>query len=106
MAALILAFLAAVCIDIGLVFLKVRGDVVAGRVTGGLRSFITGYATDPLWLVGLFLQPICYGFYLWALEIAPLNIVQATMSAGVILFVAIAVGFLGERLARLEWGAV
>jgi uncharacterized membrane protein len=104
--ALILAFLAAVCIDIGLVLLKVRGDAVARRVAGGLRSSLTGYATDPLWLAGLFLQPIGYGFYLWALEVAPLNIVQTTMSAGVIIFVLFAVCFLGERLTGVEWAAI
>lgn len=107
MTALLLAFVAALCIDIGLVLLKVRGDVVANRTIGGrLPSLVTQHLKDPLWLLGLLLQPIGYAFYLWALEIAPLNIVQTTMSSGVVVFVAIAVWFLGERLARLEWGAI
>src|SRR3972149_3875879 len=80
--AVLLAFSAAVCIDIGLVLLKIRGDAVASRVIGRLPSLVAGYFKDPLWLLGLFLQPIGYGFYLWALQIAPLNIVQTTMSPG------------------------
>jgi len=104
--AILLAFTAAVCIDIGLVLLKVRGDVVASRVIGRLPSLVAGYFRDPLWLLGLFFQPLGYGLYLWALEMAPLNIVQTTMSAGVVIFVVFAVCFLGERPTRLEWGAI
>ena len=104
--ALVLAFTAALCIDIGLVLLKVRGDAVASRAIGRLPSVVAGYVRDPLWLLGLFFQPLGYSLYLWALEIAPLNIVQTTMSSGVIVFVAIAVCVLGERLTRLEWGAM
>jgi len=104
--AILLAFTAAVCIDIGLVLLKVRGDVVASRVIGRLPSLVAGYSRDPLWLLGLFFQPLGYGLYLWALEMAPLNIVQTTMSSGVVVFVVIAVCVLGERLTRLEWGAI
>lgn len=103
---LALAFIAALCIDVGLALLKVRGDAVASRVIGRLQSLVAGYARDPLWLLGLLLQPIGYGFYLWALELAPLNIVQTTMSSGVVVFVVIAVCVLGERLTRLEWGAM
>jgi drug/metabolite transporter (DMT)-like permease len=104
--ALALAFSAALCIDIGLVLLKVRGDAVASRVIGRLPSLVAGYFKDPLWLLGLFFQPLGYGLYLWALEMAPLNIVQTTMSSGVVIFVVFAVCFLGDRLDRLEWGAI
>lgn len=107
MTALLLAFAAALCIDIGLVLLKVRGDVVANRIIGNrLPLLVAGYFKDPLWLLGLFFQPLGYGLYLWALEIAPLNVVQTTMSSGVVIFVVFAVCFLGERLTRLEWGAI
>lgn len=105
--ALVLAFTAALCIDIGLVLLKIRGDVVANRTIGGrLPSLVAGYFRDSLWLLGLFFQPFGYGLYLWALEMAPLNIVQTTMSSGVVIFVVFAVCFMGERLTRLEWGAM
>jgi len=104
---LALAFTAALCIDIGLVLLKIRGDVVANRTIGGrLPSLVAGHFRDPLWLLGLFFQPFGYGLYLWALEMAPLNIVQTTMSSGVVIFVVFAVCFLGERLTRVEWGAM
>jgi drug/metabolite transporter (DMT)-like permease len=104
--ALVLAFTAALCIDIGLVLLKVRGDVVASRAIGRLPSAVARYVMDPLWVLGLFFQPLGYSLYLWALEIAPLNIVQTTMSSGVVIFVVFAVCFLGERLTRVEWGAM
>ena len=104
---LALAFTAALCIDIGLVLLKIRGDVVANRTIGGrLPSLVAGHFRDPLWLLGLFFQPFGYGLYLWALEMAPLNIVQTTMSSGVVIFVVFAICFLEERLTRLEWGAM
>jgi drug/metabolite transporter (DMT)-like permease len=106
MTPVLLAFIAAVCIDIGLALLKVRGDAVASRVIGCLPSLVAGHFKDPLWLLGLFFQPLGYGLYLWALEMAPLNIVQTTMSSGVVVFVVIAVCVLGERLTRLEWGAI
>lgn len=104
--ALALAFTGALCIDIGLVLLKVRGDAVADRAVGRLGAQLAGHFSDPLWLLGLFFQPLGYGFYLWALKMAPLNIVQTTMSSGVVIFVLFAVCLLGERLKRLEWGAV
>ena len=106
MTPVLFAFIAAVCIDIGLVLLKIRGDVVASRAIGRLPSLVAGYFKDPLWLLGLFFQPLGFGLYLWALEMAPLNIVQTTMSSGVVIFVVFAVCFLGERLTRLEWGAI
>lgn len=104
--ALLLTLTAVLCTDIGFALLKVRGDKVAERADGRVRELLTGYASDPMWLLGLFLQPVGYGFYLWALELAPLNIVQTTMSSGVVLFVVIAVWFLGERLTPREWAAV
>lgn len=103
---LALAITAALCIDVGLVILKVRGDKVADRAGGRLRSLLAGYGSDPLWLLGLFFQPLGYGFYLWALEMAPLNIVHTIMSSGVIIFVLLAIYCFGERLNRLEWGAI
>ncbi len=104
--ALALALAAALCIDIGLLLLKVRGDRVAGRAEGRVRLQLAAYTRDPLWLLGLFLQPLGYGLYLWALELAPLHVVQTTMSTGVIIFVIFAVCLLGERLTRLEWAAI
>jgi len=104
--ALVLAFVAAVCIDAGLLLLKVRGDRVAGAAEGRVRALFVGYARDPLWLLGLLFQPLGYGLYLWALELAPLHLVQAVMSSGVIIFVLFAVSVLGERLTGFEWGAI
>lgn len=104
--ALVLALTAALFTDIGFALLKVRGDTMADRTGGRFREVVTAYAGDPLWLLGLLFQPIGYGFYFWALEMAPLNVVQTTMSSGVVLFVGIAVYFLGEWLTPREWGAI
>ena len=104
--ALVLALAAVTCTDIGFALLKVRGDLVADRAGGRLPSLLAGYVRDPLWLLGLLFQPLGYGLYLWALEMASLNIVQTAMSSGVVIFVLFAVCFWGERLDRLEWGAI
>ncbi len=101
-----MAVAAAVCMDVGFAFLKVRGDKVANRAGGHILTLLAGYARDPLWLLGLFFQPLGYGLYLLALGMAPLNIVQTTMSSGVLIFVLLAVCCWGERLNRLEWGAM
>jgi uncharacterized membrane protein len=103
---LALGLAAAVCIDAGLLLLKVRGDRAAGAAEGRAHASLECCARDPVWLLGLLLQPLGYGLYLWALELAPLHIVQAVMSSGVIIFVLFAVGFLGERLTGFEWGAI
>lgn len=104
--ALLLAALAAFCTDVGLILLKQEGDRLPplGWQAGlaGLKAFYQ----DPLWLAGLFLQPIGYAFYILALERGPLSVVQPVMSAGVLLFVAFAAVALREPIGVREWVAI
>jgi uncharacterized membrane protein len=104
--ALVLAGVAALTFDTGILLLKARGDRLPPlRWRAGL-AVLRAYGGDPLWVLGLFLQPAGYGLYLWALELGPLAIVQPVMSAGIVLFVAFAVLILGERIHPSEWAAI
>jgi drug/metabolite transporter (DMT)-like permease len=104
--AVLLAALAALCTDIGLILLKQEGDTLpplrwqAGLA--GLKAFIR----NPLWLVGLFLQPVGYACYILALARGPLSLVQPIMGAGVVLFVLFAVIVLKEPIGMRAWGAI
>ena len=104
--AVLLAALAALCTDIGLILLKQEGDKLpplrwqVGLV--GLKACIR----NPLWLVGLFLQPIGYACYIWALARGPLSIVQPIMGGGVLLFVLFAAIVLKEPIGMQAWGAI
>ena len=104
--ALVLAGVAALTFDAGMLLLKARGDRLPPlRWRAGL-AVLRAYGGDPLWLLGLFLQPAGYGLYLWALGLGPLAVVQPVMSAGIVLFVAFAVLILGERIHAPEWAAI
>lgn len=104
--ALLLAGAAALTFDAGMLLLKARGDRLPPLGWRMGSAAARAYAADPLWLLGLFLQPAGYALYLWALSRGPVAVVQPVMSAGIVLFVAFAVGVLGERLRAGEWGAV
>jgi drug/metabolite transporter (DMT)-like permease len=100
---LLLAGAAAITFDAGMVLLKIRGD--RHPPMDRFRALVA-YGTDPLWLLGLVLQPIGYGLFLWALNKGPLAVVQPVMSAGIVLFVLAAVVVLGERIHPAEWAAI
>ncbi len=105
-ASVLWAAVAAFCIDVGLILLKQEGDRLPPlRWQTGLAS-VQAFCKDPLWLAGLFLQPIGYACYILALEHGPLSIVQPIMSAGVLLFVAFAALVLQEPIGVREWVAI
>ena len=104
--ALVLAGVAALTFDVGMLLLKARGDRLPRLRWRAGRAVLRAYGGDPLWLLGLFLQPAGYGLYLWALGLGPLAVVQPVMSAGIVLFVAFAVLILGERIHAPEWAAI
>jgi len=104
--AFLLAGVAALTFDAGMLLLKARGDRLPPLgCPPGLRT-LRAYGTDLLWLLGLFLQPLGYALYLWALAFGPVGVVQPVMSAGIVLFVAFTVLILGERVRPPEWGAI
>jgi len=104
--ALLLAGVAALTFDAGMLLLKVRGDRLPALGLPPRPAALRAYVTDPLWMLGLVFQPFGYGLYLWALELGPLAVVQPVMSAGIVLFVAFAVLILGERIHAPEWVAI
>ena len=104
--AFLLAGVAALSFDAGMLLLKARGDRLPPLGWPLARATLRAYGKDPLWLLGLFLQPLGYAFYLWALAFGPVGVVQPVMSAGIVLFVAFAVLILGERVRPAEWGAI
>ena len=104
--AFLLAGVAALTFDVGMLLLKARGDRLPPLGWPPGLSTLRAYGTDPLWLLGLFLQPLGYAFYLWALAFGPVGVVQPVMSAGIVLFVVFAVLILGERVRPIEWGAI
>jgi uncharacterized membrane protein len=104
--ALVLAGVAALTFDAGMLLLKVRGDRLPALGLPPRPAALRAYVMDPLWMLGLVLQPSGYGLYLWALGLGPLAVVQPVMSAGIVLFVGFAVVILGERIHAPEWAAI
>jgi uncharacterized membrane protein len=99
----LLAALAALGTDIGLILLKQQGDKLPPlRWQAGLTD-LKAYARAPLWLLGLFLQPAGYACYILALARGPLSIVQPIMGAGVLLFVLFAAFILNEPIGGWAW---
>lgn len=104
--AFLLAGVAAMSFDAGMLLLKARGDRLPPLGWPPALARLRAYGTDPLWLLGLALQPSGYAFYLWALALGPVAVVQPVMSAGIVVFVAFAVLILGERVRAVEWRAI
>ena len=104
--AVLLAALAALCTDMGLILLKQQGDKLPPlRWQAGITT-VRAFARNRLWLLGLFLQPVGYACYIWALARGPLSIVQPIMGAGVLLFVLFAAIILKEPIGTWAWGAI
>jgi len=104
--ALILAGGAALTFDAGMLLLTARGDRLPPLGLPPRLVALRAYVTDPLWVLGVALQPFGYGLYLWSLQLGPLAVVQPVMSAGIIIFVGFAVLLLGERIHAAEWLAI
>ncbi len=104
--AVLLAGVAALTFDAGMLLIKARGDRLPALGLPPRPAALWAYLTDPGWLAGFVLQPFGYALYLWALGMAPLAVVQPVMSAGIVLFVAFAVLILGERIHAAEWAAI
>ncbi len=104
--AFVLAGVAALAFDAGMLLLKARGDRLPALGWPPRAAALRAYGGDPLWLLGLFVQPLGYAVYLWALELGPVAVVQPVMGAGIALFVLFAVVMLGERVQPVEWVAI
>jgi hypothetical protein len=95
---------AAVCFNGAVVLYAIEGRHVSAE--HGLRlSLVRQIARRPLWLAALALDGLGWPFQLLALSLAPLTVVQPTLSVGLLLLLAVGARRLGEHVGRLEVAA-
>jgi drug/metabolite transporter (DMT)-like permease len=87
--------------------LKHRGAVLAPpvRVRHPLRSAV-GLFRSRWFAVGLIVAVGAWALHVGALALAPLSIVQAVLSGGLVFLAVIAERFFGFRLGRRQWAGV
>jgi drug/metabolite transporter (DMT)-like permease len=100
---LILALASAVATNLAFLF-KHRGAVLAPpvRVRHPLRS-AAGLLRSRWFLVGWIVAIFAWGLHVGALSLAPLSIVQAVLSGGLVFLAVFAERFFGFRLGRRQW---
>jgi len=100
---LILAVTSALATNLAFLF-KQRGAVLAPpvRVRQPLRS-ATDLFRSRWFAVGWLVAIIAWGLHVGALSLAPLSIVQAVLSGGLVFLAVLAERFFGFRLGRRQW---
>jgi drug/metabolite transporter (DMT)-like permease len=100
---LILALASAVATNLAFLF-KHRGAVLAPpiRVRHPLRSAV-GLFRSRWFLVGWIVAIVAWGLHVGALSLAPLSIVQAVLSGGLVFLAVFAERFFGFQLGRRQW---
>jgi drug/metabolite transporter (DMT)-like permease len=100
---LILALASAVATNLAFLF-KHRGAVLAPpvRVRHPLHS-AAGLLRSRWFLVGWIVAIFAWGLHVGALSLAPLSIVQAVLSGGLVFLAVFAERFFGFRLGRRQW---
>jgi drug/metabolite transporter (DMT)-like permease len=100
---LILALASAVATNLGFLF-KQRGAVLAPPIVvrRPLHS-AAGLFRSRWFLVGWIVAIAAWGLHLGALSLAPLSIVQAVLSGGLVFLAVFAERFFGFRLGRQQW---
>ncbi|MGH3003699.1 MAG: hypothetical protein ACRDM1_13725, partial [Gaiellaceae bacterium] len=102
---LVLALLSAVALNWGWVAQHAAvGGLPALQVRRPLRS-LRALFTNREWLLGVAVGMVGWAFYIVALALAPLSLVQAT-SAGGMAVLALAARRRGAVLSRPQWVAV
>ena len=103
---LILALASAVGTSLAFLF-KQRGAVSAPpiRVRHPLRSAI-GLFGSRWFLIGWIVAVVAWGLHVGALWLAPLSIVQAVLSGGLVFLAVFAERFFGFHLGRRQWVGV
>ena len=87
---------------------KQRGAVLARRrscVRHPLRSAV-GLFRSRWFLVGWLVAVVAWGLHVGALSLAPLSIVQAVLSGGLVFLAVFAERFFGFHLGRRQWVGV
>jgi drug/metabolite transporter (DMT)-like permease len=103
---LILALASALATNLGFLF-KHRGAVLAPPVTvrHPLASAV-GLFRSKWFFVGWAVAAAAWGLHVGALSLAPLSIVQAVLSGGLVFLAVLAERFFGFRLGRRQWVGV
>ena len=103
---LALALASAVATNLAFLF-KQRGAVLAPPIVvrHPLRS-AAGLFSSRWFLVGWIVAVVAWGLHLGALSLAPLSIVQAVLSGGLVFLAVFAERFFGFHLGRRQWVGV
>lgn len=100
---LVLALASAVATNVAFL-LKHRGAVLAPpiRVRHPLRS-AAGLFGSRWFLIGWVVAIVAWGLHVGALALAPLSVVQAVLSGGLVFLAVLAERYFGFRLGRRQW---
>lgn len=90
----------------GLLLMKSRAAHLPPARRGEIFRAVITWIRDPVWSAALGVQALGYAVYVVALSQAPVSLVAVMMQAGIALFVAFAVLFLGERASAREWTGI
>ena len=103
---LALALASAVATNLAFLF-KHRGAVLAPPISARhlLRS-AAGLFRSRWFLIGWIVAVVAWGLHVGALSLAPLSIVQAVLSGGLVFLAVFAERFFGFRLGRRQWVGV
>ncbi|MBA3263569.1 MAG: hypothetical protein H0T69_14080 [Thermoleophilaceae bacterium] len=103
---LILAFASAAATNLAFLF-KQRGAVLAPPIVARhpLRS-AAGLFGSRWFLIGWIVAIVAWGLHVGALSLAPLSIVQAVLSGGLVFLAVFAERFFGFQLGRRQWVGV
>jgi drug/metabolite transporter (DMT)-like permease len=106
LAGLTLALASALATNVAFLF-KHRGAVLAPpiRVRHPLRS-AAGLFRSRWFLIGWIVAIVAWGLHVGALALAPLSIVQAVLSGGLVFLAVLAERYFGFELGRRQWVGV
>jgi drug/metabolite transporter (DMT)-like permease len=97
---------AAACFDGAVVFQALEARAIPTAGGARARVFMLGkLARNPRWLLATGLAAAGWPFQLLAFSLAPLTLVQPTLSLGLVLLLAMGSRMLHERIGRREWVA-
>jgi drug/metabolite transporter (DMT)-like permease len=103
---LILALASAVATNLAFLF-KQRGAVLAPPImVRHLVRSAAGLFRSKWFLVGWMVAIVAWGLHVGALSLAPLSIVQAVLSGGLVFLAVFAERFFGFQLGRRQWVGV
>lgn len=101
--AIALSALASAALSLGLYVMKIRAAVLPSLGAGFRWQAWSVFVRDPGWLSGLGLQTLGYALYFYVLRFAPLSLVHAALTGGLVLFLLLSVFLRGERAGVREW---